>query len=160
MGKHRFTLAITSALLFSACSPKASTTPPVLQVAGFESFVQKFQDQSATEGNPVTVNNLIIQFGTMTSTAERGVCETSSAMTPTITLDQDYWENVDTDAQESLVFHEMGHCVRNRVHVDTLQTTGDPSSDMYPYTIDGPTYVRNEKIYYPELFLNGPYFTP
>ena len=106
---------ILLALLGSACSSQSNQLQPVLQVAGFESFVQKFQSQSAIEGNPVTVNNLVIQFGPMSTDAERGVCETSSAMTPTITLDQDYWENVDTDAQESLIFHEMGHCVRDRV---------------------------------------------
>ena len=153
-------LSLAIAFLGSACGSQSSQNQPVLEISGFENYVQKFQAQSATEGNPVTINNLIIQFGPMSTSAERGVCETSTAMTPTITLDQDYWENVDSDGQESLVFHEMGHCVRNRLHVPTLQTDGDPASLMYPYTIDGPTYVRNESVYWPDLFLNGPYFTP
>ena len=55
---------------------------------------------------------------------------------------------------------KWGTAYETGFHVPDLQNDGDPTSVMYPYTIDGPTYVRNESTYYPELFLNGPYFTP
>lgn len=71
-----------------------------------------------------------------------------------IVLDQEYWESSDLYDQESLLFHELAHCVYGIDHDNaTYPTFLDnyrPKSIMYPYVFDDYKYHRDE--YITELF--------
>lgn len=124
----------------------------VLEIGQFAPYVQEFEAQSAIHGNAIQVTNLVIRFGAMQASNERGECDIADGQPPTITLDQDYWNNVDEGARQSLIYHEIGHCVLRRLHLFKITDSGIPSSLMSPYTIDGVTYDRNQQYYWDELF--------
>lgn len=139
-----------------ACSPLGDdqkvTHESVVEVAGFTSYVAEFQQKSVEYGSPVEISDLIIKFGAMTNPLERGYCEMATGKTPTIVIDQNYWNNASEGARKSLLLHELGHCVLDRAHVSTLSNAGVPNSVMNPYTIPSNVFDYNEEHYWQELF--------
>lgn len=72
-----------------------------------------------------------------------------------ITVDPDYWNIADNMEKISLMFHELGHCVLNREHVNSLYYyNGEhisgyvPVSFMYPYNIFHQENFNELKDYY------------
>jgi hypothetical protein len=133
---------------FGACGRK-----PVLQVPSqFAPYVQKFEQASTTQGPTVQVTDLIVKFGAMENQYERGICELDGDNTPTILVNEDAWDDMSEDERESLIFHELGHCVLKRKHRADQMGPGIPASLMNPYTIPGWTYEQYKKYYIEELF--------
>lgn len=141
------------ALVASSCGQASQSSPqPVLQLGSFAPYVAKFEADSVAQGHPVQVTNLIVQFGAMDFSAERGDCTISGDLTPVITLDETYWNSTDEPGREALIFHELGHCVLRRVHMNSLNQDGIPLSDMNAYTLDSVTYQHFRSQYLAELF--------
>jgi hypothetical protein len=78
-----------------------------------------------------------------------------------IILDQVHWQEWDDASKESLLFHELGHCVLHRAHrLDTVQMVppGDTvattfsASLMNPTFVDGATHLQFKDYYLNELF--------
>lgn len=76
-----------------------------------------------------------VRFGSAELEADElwsvGVC----SITPwsrTVTLDTEWWLDATPEGREALVFHELGHCVLDRMHDDTVDDMGRPVSVMYP----------------------------
>lgn len=69
-----------------------------------------------------------------------------------IDLDKEYWDNASFYQKEELLFHELGHCILNRMHDDRMIPSGfpHPYSIMYPYTFYQYQYHRD--YYIEELF--------
>lgn len=146
---------ISALITLSTTGCGTSTAQPTqsLDVGTFSPYVQKFEQDSASySAQPVQVTNLIIQFGPMDSADERGICTVTGDETPVITLDEDYWNQIDENAREALIYHEMGHCVLRRVHQPALDAQGNPTSIMNPYTMAGVTFEEKETGYLDELF--------
>jgi hypothetical protein len=148
------------AVITSACGSSSDitlTTPaPVVSVQPeFQSYVQAFVETAAQEGKPVTITNLIVKMTpTLDNDADAGVvglCTQGPYTNPTIQIGQNYWDTVDNDGRQDLVFHELGHCVLNRVHRPDLDN-GVQLSIMNPYVMDDPLYSDNLLQYYHELF--------
>ena len=118
----------------------------------FQPYISRFEQLSETAGNPVKVTNLKIQFGKLSNPRERGVCEFSDDTTPTITISEDIWNQIDDSEREELVFHELGHCVLRRKHLAGNSEKGIPNSIMNPYSIRGSIYEQNRDAYLGELF--------
>ena len=59
-----------------------------------------------------------------------GTCSWSSNHAHNITLDQSYWRSATDMQREFLVFHELGHCVLGRDHVDNSDANGNCISMM------------------------------
>ena len=103
----------------------------------FEPIVQRFIAEAAARGHQISINNLIIKYELSSSTT---FCATSNVVTSANDVqkiisikDLSCWQN---DVQlESLIFHELGHCVLGREHDNTLMPKGDPRSIMYPANI-------------------------
>lgn len=144
----------TLSLLATSCGQNTQASPPqpVLQLGSFAPYVAKFEADSIAQGAPVKVDNLIVQFGVMDFSAERGDCTISGDLTPVITLDQEYWNSTDEPGREALIYHELGHCILRRVHRNTLNGDGIPISDMNKYTIDSVTYQQFRAQFVAELF--------
>lgn len=152
-------ILLSLAILFaiSSCA-KQQEHQPVLDVGQFQTYVDKFQTESVTNGNPITVTDLIIHFGDMSTSSERGYCEITEGETPVIVIDQTYWDSHDEGARQALIYHEMGHCVLYRKHRTQYDTNGIPISLMNAYTIDGTTFDNNEPAYWNELFTVSDHF--
>ena len=71
-----------------------------------------------------------------------------------IVIDEDYWSTADLYDKESLLFHELGHCVYGLDHdsaqFGSLMEGYRPKSLMYPWTFYQYKYYRDE--YLKELF--------
>lgn len=67
-----------------------------------------------------------------------GMCS-ARAGDHTITLDKTYWSRTTPLLREFLVFHELGHCVLGREHLDTQHSNGVCTSIMH----SGKTGCRN-----------------
>jgi hypothetical protein len=100
----------------------------------FEPIVQRFITEAAARGHQVSINNLIIKYELASSTT---FCATSNVITTANDVQKiiyikslNCWQN---DVQlETVIFHELGHCILGREHDNTLMPKGDPRSIMYP----------------------------
>ena len=112
---------------------------PVYNVpAEFESYVQSFIAEAASRGHTITINNLIIQYDASLSLqycAKSNVISAENNIQKIISVNANIkcWQN---DKQlETLIFHELGHCILGRDHDISLLPNGDPKSIMYPDNI-------------------------
>ncbi len=155
-----FSLISLVVLTASGCAPKKKHEA-FLQIDGpFQDFVHNFEQTSAQEGTPLTVNDLILTFGSTPSMNETGVCEYSEDETPKITINQRIWNTLNDYDKQEVIFHELGHCVLRRIHQNSEMraynnTQTIPSSVMYPYRIAGTIYRDHMPHYHDELFEPG-----
>lgn len=70
--------------------------------------------------------------------------------TPVISLDRKSWERSHPILKESLIFHELGHCILKKGHDTSLTSNGYPTSIMYPIILPNSLYAE----YYPEYMSN------
>lgn len=124
-----------------------------LEVAGFESYVDAFQASSNAHGRNITVEELIIQFGTTASANADATCYRGGSETPKIVVDPNRWEQMPEEQRTALLFHEMGHCVLNREHKSgPMDSGGCPGSVMNPYTLSATCFSGHRDHYEEELF--------
>jgi len=121
--------------MIAACQKKVSFVPVYNVPAQFEPYVQSFKTEAAARGQQLTINNLIIRFDssmTLQYCALSNVVSSKNDVQKIISLNPyiQCWQN---GAQlETLLFHEMGHCILGRQHETALLPNGDPKSIMYP----------------------------
>lgn len=125
---------------------------PTLELGEFAPYVGHFEEQAASHGAPVKVQDLIIRYGEMQNAQERAACELVEGETPVILIRQDTWARMSEAEREELLFHEMGHCVLMRRHRPEIKPEGIPASIMNPYMIRGAVYQENRDYYIRELF--------
>lgn len=153
MKKHliSFMLAL---ILLTACEQEDIVRAPEV-----ESELQTYLDRFMAEGEarqfePVLdVQLLDLRFGSLEE-AVRGQCQLFSDGRRAIIIQESYWENANEWAREFLVFHELGHCLLDRRHLETADANGNCISIMHSgeggcRNLYGPT-TRTE--YLNELF--------
>jgi hypothetical protein len=140
-------------------SSSGSSSAAVVSIpADFQSYVSDFELLAANNNTPVTIDNLVIQFGTLGQAAEMGECDIADGTPPTITIDQNYWASADENTRKTLIYHELGHCVLHRLHRTSITTGGYPISLMNAYTVSGVVYEAETDYYNQELFTNEDQF--
>jgi hypothetical protein len=142
-------LLLAVVLAISACGRE-----PKLEIGReFEPYVERFKLKGNEVGKPVSVNDLIVKFG-QTEPKQDGVCETSDHTTPTIIINERAWRQMEDLGRESLMFHELGHCILGRSHVMIMNADEPnvPSSLMYPVAINLSIYAEKRDYYVRELF--------
>jgi hypothetical protein len=133
--------------------------------AEFEPYVQKFISEAKARGQNITIHNLIIKYD---ATASSLYCATSNVISSQndvqkiISINpQQCWQNY--VQLETLIFHELGHCILGRNHDMSLMPKGDPKTLMYPdnitvyspcvYNIGNPCdFLYRRPYYIDELF--------
>jgi hypothetical protein len=153
---YRLVLGVFCALILSACGGAQSSSQDHANVvkveSQFQSTVDAFTAAAQAQGTPVIISDLIVKsVQDFPSTDEMGVCLQETGTTPVIQISQPLWDSLDTDGQQELLFHELGHCVLNRVH-DTAQNNGVPVSVMSPVFFGSTLYDANKAQYLHELF--------
>jgi hypothetical protein len=126
----------------------------VLKVDGFEHYVNLFQEQAADLGQDIQVSDLVIRFKHIPIEDEKvtlGVCWRGGNHSPTIDIDPEHWKGMSMVQRELLMFHEMGHCVLRRSHVE------DYVSIMNPYLISRTEFIKDEDRLLAELFDDSQY---
>ncbi len=144
----------------SGCG-KGVAGPPV-DHGPFEKYFQSFEAASKAEGRDTAGDSaIVISFGSLDPNV-CGLCSVSFFGGRQVTIDSTKWNNMDDDdSHQSLVWHELGHCLLNRVHQPAMMqdpNSTDLNSYEVPASIMNPTYVNGtifdgDKQYYTdELF--------
>lgn len=103
----------------------------------------------------VTVSILLADF----PQGEFGLCKkygSANNRLNIIWIDRHFWQTESYYAQEQLLFHELGHCVLGRPHLDGLMALGEyinaPRSIMYSIPFGYlPIYKEHRDFYLKEL---------
>jgi hypothetical protein len=100
------------------------------------------------------IGDLKAKFGTLRGNTETvGLCVVEEDGTPpSIVIDRDYWYEAGDLQREELMFHELGHCVLNRDHLNDLNRDRCPKSLMYWQTIERDCLEDHHADYMKEMF--------
>jgi hypothetical protein len=127
-----------------------NTTNPV-----FNSYVSSFEAAGKKNGVNVSAGNVPINFGDTENENHRGICATYQDGSKEIIIQESWWNTQSEDFKESLIYHELGHCLLGRDHDDqTVNVAGqDFKTSMMNQRIVSPIhYSPNKESYHKELF--------
>jgi hypothetical protein len=147
VGNKMKTLLLTAVTMFLLLGCGRGTSVPEAQDAAFLSATQDFDNASAPYGIPAVTGNIQIQFGGLPDfgTAEAGYCYPATAVSEAhIAIDAAQWQQLSPSEQETLIFHELGHCVLHEVH--------RADSIMNPTLLPGDEFWSDKAKYEGELF--------
>jgi hypothetical protein len=119
-------------LFTAACA--GGHTPHVTIDPAVQTYVDEWHaDAVATVGHDIPITDLVIEFADLSSSDEQGHCQTFADGTPIIQIDQYFFDHNDPEPIQTLVYHELGHCILRLSHIDT--------EIEYTFTMhDGSTY--------------------
>jgi len=115
-------------LLICSCSQENDNEIEAELQIHFDSFVE----EANTFGMEISLDDLDIG-GYVENIEQRGTlgqCKSFSDGSKHIVVDESYWNRIDATEREYLVFHELGHCVLGREHLDTSDASGICTSIM------------------------------
>lgn len=97
-------------------------------------------------------NSLEIRIKSLRSVGKKtiGLCQHKNKKI--ITLDRKFWNNASDARKETLLYHELGHCVLLRGHTSKRLPTGEYASIMTPYILPEKDYLEHREYYVMELF--------
>ena len=124
-------ILIVCLIIIIGCQKKIDFAYSVPQE--FEPYVQKFITEAKARGDDISINNLIIQYEYSQSfqyCAASNVVSSQNDVQKIIYIKANQcWQN--GTQLETLIFHELGHCILGRDHDMSLMTKGYPKSIMY-----------------------------
>lgn len=111
---------------------------------------------------PFRVNNIVIKLEDITKEAPLGyriigLCynyylNADKTYSFLVKIDKSFYETADEYTKRSLIFHELGHCLLNRKHLDGSDDFGFPLSLMNTLIVSGNIFLRKERFYLDELY--------
>jgi hypothetical protein len=140
--------------LVLGCGHQISYVDPELKP-----YVESFEKEALRFGLEIHVSGLVITMGEHDKMLELTGGKTYAGFCmnyDTIYIDPLYWPRYSADQKESLMFHELAHCVLHREH-DTVQIYDGrgiliPRSLMYPQIPPPGVESRYRDYYLGELF--------
>ncbi len=132
-----------------ACAPLPRSHKYVLIMPEAQPFVAQFIVDASNEGHPVVINNLIVQLRATLPPTWIASCTTYE--TPVIDVLESFWKYANNAAKELVLYHELGHCILHRHHLNTW-TNYIPTSIMSEQLFDVQVYTVNRTYYVHELF--------
>jgi len=126
-----------------------------VETEDLERYVEEFERLSVGR-NEKHVTALVVKFADLEDPVT-GLCELYTKQSPVISIDRSYWAGADDAERENLMFHELGHCVLRRGHLETRKDL-KPVSIMFPSLI--PFHYKGDRVgYVNELFsIEGDWF--
>jgi hypothetical protein len=122
-------MSIVTVLFFSCKDPNEYRVD-----AAFAGYLQRFEDSAAVRGKNFDLQGggLIMEFANLKDNTA-GLTHYENPIR--IEFDRDYWNQISNNAgsdlmKEDLVFHELGHGLLNRKHLNTTLENGDWKSIM------------------------------
>lgn len=127
--KYYLLLSILLFSVFSCKNPKEYSVPE-----DFSVYVSRFETEATARGRNFDLkgNGLIVEFADLKNN-EAGLCHYEVPIR--IEIDKTYWNAISKTAgadlmKEDLLFHELGHGILGRKHINTLLENGDWKSIM------------------------------
>jgi hypothetical protein len=127
---------LLSGILFSACQPdepvmiETYAVPEVVQP-----YIDRFELEAQRRGYDIVIDSLIVDFGSDLQGGDAaGLCTFANRQSPIPHIELDTtsynWQNNEYQ-RETLIFHELGHCILNRRnHRDDYLPNGNITSIM------------------------------
>lgn len=117
-------------IVFASCSKSKRYDVP----AEVDVYVQRFIEEGNARGADIKINRLVVEYspeladepGNVAGRCARGY---RSWRKPLIELTTDF-DQLSPEAQEQLIFHELGHCILDRSHQDRKLSNGHFGSNM------------------------------
>ena len=121
-------LLLISTVLLSACSKEAN----YVVEEEISVYFEKFEAAAAERGHEIDLKAIHIEgyFSDIEANGVVGQCKTYSDGTHDIVIEKTYWNRKNDLEKEYLIFHELGHCVLNREHLDNQDQQGNCISMM------------------------------
>jgi len=97
-----------------------------------QEYFNRFADEGALRNVPVdfTASRIAGYLRIITQSGVIGQCAHSDSKPNTVIVDKIYWNTATELEKEFVVFHELGHCVLNREHLDGSDNQGNCISIM------------------------------
>lgn len=145
-------------LLLTGCGyePLNSRHNRIVDVGDFEYYVDLFQVQAKILGQEINIDDLKIQWKYLPvkeSVITLGTCLYSEDSTPLISIDPGHWVKLSLVSKKILMFHELGHCILKRNHIE------NPLSIMNPSLLSEKIFDKNQDRLLAELFDRSRYNT-
>lgn len=123
----------------------------------FRPYVRNFIKESQKHTLPnefgERLEHLTVKYGFPSRLADEhdfaGWCDLD---TTTIIIEKDTWNSYAEGSRQSLIDHELGHCLLERSHRPFLAEGNTPISIMFPQVLPSKFYEENKDKLYPELF--------
>ena len=116
----------------------------------------KFEQEASARGLTIDLKELGVSGHIVAITDEHiaGKCKHSDTNPAMVMVDQEFWSSAHDLHKEYVIFHELGHCVLGRTHLnETLETGACKSIMASDNRVCGFDYsVENRKYYLDELF--------
>lgn len=88
--------------------------------AAFRGFEVDYEAEGITASITKIYDNSIV-----------GQCIHNTETPNRIAISKTYWSQIDTGRREFLIFHELGHCILDRPHLDSKDANGNCVSIMH-----------------------------
>lgn len=156
MYKFVYLLGI-SFVTFSACEVEPEITHHVVDEP-LQVYFDRFIDEAFTRGQDVeyATSQVDATISDIATPNVIGQCSWDQTLKHSIVIDQTYWRAANDLQREFVVFHELGHCVLGRAHVDNSDANGSCISIMSSGTGDCRVVysISNRNSLVDELFSN------
>lgn len=116
-------------VLFSTTTCQKDTDFEYFVQSELQPFFDKFQEEGRTRGKILDMTRVSGVLGDLPSANVLGRCEQSTS-NGTITIDQAFWDKASYYEKEYVLFHELGHCVLDRRHLEDQRADGTCASMM------------------------------
>jgi len=100
--------------------------------AELQVYFDNFVEEGTARGMEISLDDVDIG-GYIENIEQRGTlgqCKSYSNGSGQVVIDEPYWNRVDETEREYLVFHELGHCLLDREHLDSKDVSGICTSIM------------------------------
>lgn len=147
-------LKLSLALIALTACTSGNHTPEVSITPELQPYVTQFQqDAIDTIGTDIQIDDLRMVMQESASSTEPyaiGMCTQFEGESPLIQISPSWWShNLDTIQRKLLVYHELGHCVLQRMH----------NVNVISIMMDGKIIVRPVSIMYPIMgYMDDEYF--
>jgi hypothetical protein len=122
---NRFLFALLLGSLTVACE-KESSSPALTVDEAFQPYFEAFEAAGAARGLSIDLNSEDIGavFSEDLEAQTAGKCTSFSSGARIIYIDESSWGGRTEMEKEFLIFHELGHCYLDRVHLDEADENG------------------------------------
>lgn len=119
-------------------------------------YLDAFRDEAATRGIEVDYEASPVEarLELHDGNVRLGWCNYNTSSPDQVVINTLFWEILDDLEKEKLVFHELGHCILKRPHLDSIRDDGRCKSIMHSGQKCSDNYSLNTRSdYLDELFL-------
>lgn len=145
-----FGLVISSSLIGCGDDKEAAVDP------AFKTLLEQFHQDGKEHGRELDITHTPIQFDSVIAFDTGSEILAQCHQDGSITISQTIWNASTELEQKTTLYHELGHCLLNRGHVEGMDPDKHiPLSMMFPYAaIVTSAFPANQEYYLNELFNN------